>query len=361
MIKIFIKIFVIFIFLMSQFLLSSPQKVLAWKIEDYQYSQLIKELNDYQNKKNEKQKSILEIEKQLKLIEKDIDSLISDIENYNNQIQNLKEDNERLKKEIVVLEAKIATMENEGFYFINLISYINSKVNLLNEKQKLKNKQAIFKNNEVMLSSIIAQQNKKLEEAEDFRIILTEIYNSELIELNELNTKIQKLILTERDLSRYVQRWYASIKNMEKTKREVQKYCDEWLFDCKNTFVNPIKNYIYKSQWFHSGHLAVDLVAPQGTDLISIDDWIVVEKIEAWYSMPWNWLYILHPNGFISIYWHVLNFNVNVWDIVKKGDIIGKSGWEVWTYWAWRTTWPHLHFGIMLNWRYLNPDAFFSF
>lgn len=358
-----IKLLIIQIIITNLLLMIFINKVYAQNIEydKYKYNQIVKELKDYQLKKNDKKQAILKIESQLKKIENDIDSLISDINYYNTQIDNISKENEQITKDMAVILAKITSMQNERFYIINLISYIDSKVNILNEKQKLENKQIIFENNKLKLEQLIKEKNIKLDENEKLRTILTEIYDKNLIELNELNKKVSQLILTENDLLRYIKNWYVTIKNINEANYKINEYCENWLFDCSNTFVLPIESYVYKSQWFNADHLAVDLATYQWKNLISIDDWIVLKKIEAWYSMPWNWLYILHPNWYISIYWHILSYNVSVWDIVKKWDIIGKSWWEVWTYWAWKTTWPHLHFWLMLNWRYLNPDAFFDF
>ena len=67
-----------------------------------------------------------------------------------------------------------------------------------------------------------------------------------------------------------------------------------------------------------------------------------------------NSMYIDHGNGVISLYFHLSRFDVSLGDIVKRGQIIGRSGCTG------RTTGPHLHVAISVQGQLVDPVPLFE-
>lgn len=102
---------------------------------------------------------------------------------------------------------------------------------------------------------------------------------------------------------------------------------------------DPFDNSIIK---YHSG---IDLSAPDGTEILSIGDGIVVE-VGNNPSALGNYVYIKHNYEnitYYSVYGHMLNDSIRVIknQVVKSGDIIGIIGSTG------RSTGTHLHLTLM--------------
>lgn len=122
---------------------------------------------------------------------------------------------------------------------------------------------------------------------------------------------------------------------------------------------------------FQKNHTGVDICCPSGSELMAVDDGEVIWT--AWWPVGWEpkghgrtlWLY--HGKGVdgrpvYSVYAHLWLFNVNLGQIVKKGDVVASSGNTG------AGSGPHLHFAVakafsrnslaFSNWD--NPDKFFA-
>lgn len=69
-----------------------------------------------------------------------------------------------------------------------------------------------------------------------------------------------------------------------------------------------------------------------------------------------NYVEILHPGGYVTIYGHLLNINVREKQVVRQGERIGEVGKTGNA--SYRGVIPHLHFEIWLNGNLLNPMNF---
>ena len=87
------------------------------------------------------------------------------------------------------------------------------------------------------------------------------------------------------------------------------------------------------------GHDGVDFGLPLGTDVLSVDDGIVVSEAPEPYGKT---LIVEHSWG-RSYYGHLSKYVVDVGQKVQKGDVIALSGNTG------ESTGPHLHFGMRLN------------
>lgn len=111
------------------------------------------------------------------------------------------------------------------------------------------------------------------------------------------------------------------------------------------------RTYLYtngkSSSSFHYGN---DYGVPTGTDVNACADGRVV-MAETRISTGWS-VVIEHLPGLYSLYYHMNELNVKEGDMVKQGDLIGKSGATG------LATGPHLHWEIRLNGSAVRPEFF---
>ena len=108
-------------------------------------------------------------------------------------------------------------------------------------------------------------------------------------------------------------------------------------FGCRN-IVNGMER---------SPHSGVDLRAPAGTPVNVTNRGVVVLTASHFFSG--KSIIIDHGGGIHSMYFHLSRISVKARDVVEKGDLIGLTGSSG------RVTGPHLHFGIRLDGRRINP------
>lgn len=134
--------------------------------------------------------------------------------------------------------------------------------------------------------------------------------------------------------------------------------------EINNPFDWPILPYAWLSTFyrddgyveqFGTDHDAIDIIAPQGTDVKAPADGYVI-YIQPPTSNSYAYVAIKHSDNLVSLYGHVSEVNVELYDFVKRGDVFAKSWWEYGTPWAGiLTTWPHLHFAVYENEEYSDP------
>lgn len=102
---------------------------------------------------------------------------------------------------------------------------------------------------------------------------------------------------------------------------------------------------------FGVSHYGIDIPAPQNTAIHAPADGLVVKNHDA--GMGYSYIVLLHSTGAESlstVYGHVTSFTTVEGQAVKKGDIVGYSGGAPGTPGAgWLTTGPHLHFETRIN------------
>jgi hypothetical protein len=98
--------------------------------------------------------------------------------------------------------------------------------------------------------------------------------------------------------------------------------------------------YDWRDFWFWS-HQGVDIASTLGTPIYAMWDWEVVEAREK--GDRWNTIVIKHKawsSELWSVYAHLDEILVKVWDTVNEKQLIAKMGK------TWNTTWIHVHFQI---------------
>lgn len=98
-------------------------------------------------------------------------------------------------------------------------------------------------------------------------------------------------------------------------------------------------------------HNGIDIAAPTGSSVIAAADGVVVEANSSnrWGHGWGYYVLILHPDGSRTMYAHLSRVSVQVGQHVQAGEVIGAVGSTG------HSTGPHLHFGVMVNGRWVNP------
>lgn len=99
-------------------------------------------------------------------------------------------------------------------------------------------------------------------------------------------------------------------------------------------------------------HSGLDIAAGGGNAVLAVCDGVVTTA--KWHKSYGNYVVIYHGDGTSSLYAHMLNnsLTVKVGDKVKRGQQIGKVGSTG------DSTGNHLHFSVIVNGSYLNPDDY---
>ena len=88
-------------------------------------------------------------------------------------------------------------------------------------------------------------------------------------------------------------------------------------------------------------HKGTDMRSPEGAQVKAAADGVVLLAEKQYFGG--NSIYIDHGQGVVSTYAHLSAFDVKEGDMVKKGQVIGRSGSTG------RVTGPHLHFGLLVQ------------
>jgi len=120
----------------------------------------------------------------------------------------------------------------------------------------------------------------------------------------------------------------------------------------------PLKNFCRKTSAFGMRehpllrkplkHDGIDYAAPKGTEVYAIANGIVVES--SYTEINGNYVAIKHQNGMLSYYLHLNEKGIEKGSNVEVDQLIGKVGSTG------RSTGPHLHFAIMKNGVWVDPE-----
>ena len=108
--------------------------------------------------------------------------------------------------------------------------------------------------------------------------------------------------------------------------------------------VRPLPRYVVTSEWMRSGadmrHFGIDLGAPTGTPVYSVAAGRVIPVTSANVGATGGYgiMATVDHGGLKTLYAHMSQLAVQVGDIVKKGDLLGRVGSTG------QSTGPHLHF-----------------
>lgn len=102
-------------------------------------------------------------------------------------------------------------------------------------------------------------------------------------------------------------------------------------------------------RWGNEFHHGLDVAVPQGTQVASAKDGIVIKA--GWSNIYGNYVQIDHGNGYSTVYGHNSLLYARLGQFIQQGDIIALSGSTG------RSTGPHVHFEVRINNKAVNPLA----
>ena len=106
---------------------------------------------------------------------------------------------------------------------------------------------------------------------------------------------------------------------------------------------------IHKAVKYHYG---TDIAIGSGTEIYAFaDGTVAVSTFESGYG---NYLVIEHEDGYKTLYAHCSKLLVSVGESVEKGQVVATVGSTG------QSTGPHLHFELMCNDVYLNPEFYIN-
>ncbi len=98
----------------------------------------------------------------------------------------------------------------------------------------------------------------------------------------------------------------------------------------------------YISQYFHSGHTAIDIAADYGSPVVAAAGGRVV--FAGWKSNGGGWqVWMSHGSGIYTTYNHMSSLSVGTGQYVGRGDRVGRIGQSG------NATGPHLHFEVWIG------------
>jgi len=177
----------------------------------------------------------------------------------------------------------------------------------------------------------------------------------ELMVLKPLKTKIVNVGKAPKRSEEFLERYK---KERETIKEALNKSSSSVLF--KEPFAMPLQEITitsgfgtrraYSSPKYTSTHSGVDLEAPTGTEVRSVNDGKVLLAQE--FTLEGNFVVVDHGSKIISSYMHLQDIKVKEGEAVKRGDIIGFAGSTG------NCRGAHLHFGIRINEENIDPLEF---
>ena len=153
--------------------------------------------------------------------------------------------------------------------------------------------------------------------------------------------------LSKQDLARY-----------EKEKVRIERVLGTWSETVPATlrFLAPVagvRSSSFGSRRVFNGqsrnpHTGMDIAAPAGAEVAAPADGRVIETYE--YFFNGKTVIVDHGEGLLSLYCHLSRIDVKPGEAIRRGTVLGLVGSTG------RATGPHLHFGVMLNRAWVDPE-----
>jgi hypothetical protein len=175
------------------------------------------------------------------------------------------------------------------------------------------------------------------------------------VQVQKVEFEVQRLTLPEEMVTLTGEALQRVLEDNRKLKGIFNQVRPERLW--RHPFVKPVEGPITSSFGLRrilnneprSPHSGVDIGAPEGTEVASCNDGIVVFVQELY--LCGKTIIIDHGFGLYSMYFHLSDTRVKEGDTVQIGDCIGLVGATG------RVTGPHLHWGIKLLGARVDPHS----
>lgn len=202
-------------------------------------------------------------------------------------------------------------------------------------------------------------EQKKLE-LEAIKLDLVALFESKVSKQDELSVALSSLISYKTDLSKDE----AAMSEMEdQLLKEADQLTDiiknlesaaayiggemMWPVPGNYSISSLFGNRIHPISKEYKMHTGIDIQSARKTDFVAAQTGTII--FSNWFAGYGKAIIIDHGGGYTTLYAHLDVINVEVGQVVKKGQIIGKTGNTGYS------TGPHLHFEVRMNGDYVDP------
>ena len=320
-------------------------------------------------------KKISEVKKSLQSLKVSIEQSKNDLSRYTLFLYKL--NNDFYGQDDTISDIKLLVKSDniaESLSSSNLVHMLTVKLEdllIVLQQQQAKYTKQVMQLNKATLSYQTSARHlkKELDNLWQQKIHFNQLLSYLEVSRNEANAKIWTLRQSKEELEKQI----ARLKNITdsawkplvspgtkaynllniKDKEKGQRY-----------FSRPIAplyriNYFYHDEKYlkeyGEEYEGVDIDVEQGSEVYAPAPWIVY-KIYNTDDINLNWMVIIHKYGYMTLYQPLSEIFVQPWDIVKRWQIIARTGWEPGTKGAWLASKKsHLSFEILQNGEPVDP------
>lgn len=316
------------------------------------------------------------LKKTVYLMKEDIDNVKTNLVDYTNFLYKI--NNDLYWKNLNIDDIKLLVKSDDIAETLSTEDIIKSlTVNLNDLLYKLRVRQSKYLVYSKKLNNLRIQYQYEVEEFEKdidafveqkkYLIELLKFFRDDKIELDEkysdilknreiLKDQITHILNITKNKYKEVEldQWVDITKLLRSDDRnDWDRYLSWPVVDFKriSAFFND-NNYV-KEFWVD--HFAIDISANQWTTVYAPANWIVYKVFDQ--DWPYiNRFIVIHKHWYVTLYLHMNEIFVNEWDYIVRWQPIWLVWWKPWTRWAWLlSTWPHLHFSVIKNWKRVDP------
>lgn len=325
-----------------------------------QLSQSVKDVEEINESIDENQDKLGDLKKELSILNKDMTKLKSDLQEtekkYDSQEQLLKD---RITAQYMAGETTFLDVLLQSTSFSDFLSNYFLVTKILESDSYLlesieKQKTEIEKDKKELEEK---QKDIKTKKAEQEKIQV--VLNNQRV---QKQNKISKLSDEEKEISKKIEDYKKEVKRIEAQIRADENNAinsnpgkeytgGEFKWPCPN-YSRISSPFGYRNCPFHGRelHSGIDMAAPYGSSILAAADGTVVTS--GWGGGYGNMIMVYHGSNLFTIYAHCSSLLVGVGKTVSKGDVIAKVGSTG------DSTGNHLHFGVKLNGKYVNPGPY---
>lgn len=338
-----------------------------------QLADLKKDMKNTQNKKNQQLQYKKQLDTEISLVEQQIDNLNTQISTLNTQLKKnealLSDKEDEISENDELFKARLRAMYMMGdtsvwevifgsktfSEFLTNAEYMKRVATADNKLMNKLNadKQDILKaKEEVETAKIKIEANKK---TMDYK--KSSLYSKYQESQNLINS-------LAKDEKKFQQEQIKLNEEMEKIDQEIRDMLaaqgSTGNFDGKN-FLWPVPNYstitskfgwrtLYGKKNWHTG---VDISGSQilGKNIVASQSGTVIKAVTTYTPGVGYGKHVMidHGGGYTTMYAHCTSLSVKVGQVVKRGQVIAQVGSTG------NSTGPHLHFGIYINGKEVDP------
>ena len=162
--------------------------------------------------------------------------------------------------------------------------------------------------------------------------------------------------------NKYITPSANTLSRIEKERANISRAKEVWLNSNPDIkFIKPVDGITtgtYGTKRFYNNeegnyHNGLDIAAPTGTHILSPSSGKVILTGDYYYNG--KFIYLDHGKGLKSIFIHLDKILVETGQIITKGEVIGEVGNSG------ASAGPHLHWSVMLNKTYIDPEIFLNY